>query len=159
MGGEDRYCRMDGESRSRMLLGAWANEGKRSWDGFIVKPWLFRSVANGLAVAITRDICSKLSPTSLPKEKTSDRRQRFRAAEMTKVQCAIPNMHTTGNRMGERNSYTSNRPCIQKRPVRHHDRGRPEKFTSDGKMSQTVVTRDAIPCAAHATTRRAGKRN
>ena len=142
-----------------MLLGAWANEGKRSWDGFIVKPWLFRSVANGLAVAITRDNCGKLSPTSIPKEKTSDRRQRFLAAEMTKVQCAIPNMHTTGNRMGERVSYTSNRSCTEKRPVRHHDKGRPVKITSDGKMSQTVVTGDAIPWAAHATTRRAGKGN
>ena len=150
---------MDGESRSRMLLGAWANEGKRSWDGFIVKPWLFRSVANGLAVAITGNIRARLSQTSLPKEKTSDRRQRFRAAELTKVQCAIPIMHTTDSRIGERNSYTGNRPCTQKRPVRHHDKGRPEKFTSDGKMSHSVVTRDAIPCAAHTTTRRAGKGN
>ena len=130
---------MDGESRSRMLPGGWANEGKRSWDGFIVKPWLFRSVANGLAVAITRNIRAKLSQTSLPKEKTSDRRQRFLAAELTKVQCAIPNMHTTDSQMSERNSYTGNRPCTEKRPVRHHDKGRPVKFTSDGKMSQTVV--------------------
>ena len=159
MGGEDRYCRMDGESRSRMLLGAWANEGKWSWDGSTVKPWIFRSVANGLTMAITRNIRANLSQTSLPKEKTSDRRQRFLAAEMTKVQCAIPNMHTTGNRMGERVSYTSNRSCTEKRPVRHHDKGRPVKITSDGKMSQTVVTGDAIPCAAHATTRRARKGN
>ena len=159
MGGEDRFCRMDGESRSRMLLGGWANEGKRSWDECMVKPLQFRSVANGWAVAITRDNCGKLSPTSIPKEKTSDRRQRSRAAEMTKVQCAIPNMHTTDSRMGERNSYTGNRPCTEKRPVRHHDKGRLVKITSDGKMSQTVVTGDAILCAAHATTRRAGKGN
>ena len=150
---------MDGESRSRMLLGGWANEGKRSWDRFTVRTLLNRTVANGLAAGSASNSRVKLSQTSLPKEKSSDRRQRFLAAEMTKVQCAIPNMHTTDSRMGERNSYTGNRPCTEKRPVRHHDKGRPEKFTSDGKMSQTVVTRDAIPCAAHATTRRAGKGN
>ena len=148
---------MDGESRSRMLLGEWANEVKQSWDRFTVRTLLNRTVANGLAAGSASNSRVKLSQTSLPKEKSSDRRQRFLAAEMTKVQCAIPNIHTTDSRMGERNSYTGNIPCTEKRPVRHHDKGRPEKFTSDGKMSQTVETRDAIPCAAHATTRRAGK--
>jgi hypothetical protein len=159
LGGEDRYLSADGESRSRMLLEVWDNEGKRSWDGFTVKPWLFRGAANGLTMANALSLRLILSPTKLPKDETSDRRKRFLAAEMTKVQCAILNMHTTDNRMGERNSYTSNRSCTEKRPVRHHDKGRPEKFTSGGKMSHTVVTRDAISCAAHATSRRTGKGN
>ena len=141
-----------------MLLGGWANEGKQSWDRSTVKPWLFRSVANGLAMAITRDICGKLSPTTLPKEKTNDRRQRFLAAELTKVQCAIPNMHTTDSRMGERDSYTGNRPCTES------DRCGTTTGGDRGNLRVMVrchkpLPRDAIPCAAHATTRRAGKGN
>ena len=123
MGGEDRYCRADGGSRSGILLGARANEGKQSWDRFTVRTLLNRTVANGLAAGSASNGRVKLSQTKLPKEDASDRLKRFLAAEMTKVQCAIPNMHTTDSRMGERNSYTGNRPCTEKRPVRHHDKG------------------------------------
>jgi hypothetical protein len=155
----DIVASADGESRSRMLLEAWANEGKRSRDGFAVKPLIFRGVANGLAMANAFSLRLVLTPTKLPKDETSNRRKRFLAAEMSKVQGAILNMHTNDSRMGERSSYTGNIPCTEKRLVRHHDKWRPEKFTSDGKMSHTVVTREKIPCATHATTRRAGKGN
>ena len=121
-----------------MLLEAWANRGKWLWDGLSARPMQFRGVADGLVMPNASSLRIVMSPTKLPKDETSDRRKRFLAAETTKVQCAILIMHTTDGRMGERNSYTGNRPCTKKRLVRHHDRGRPGKFTSDGKMSQTV---------------------
>jgi hypothetical protein len=158
LGGEDRHCSADGESRSRMLLEARANGGKWSWDGFTARPLLFRGVANGLAMANAFSLRLVLTPTKLPKDETSDRRKRFLAAEMTKVQGAILNMHTTDSRMGERNSYTGNRPCTERRLVRHHDRGDRRNLRVMVRCHKPL-TRGTIPCATHATTRRAGKGN
>jgi len=141
-----------------MLLGEWANEVKQSWDRFTVRTLLNRTVANGLAAGSASISRVQLSQTSLPKEKSSDRRQRLLAAEMTKVQCAIPNMHTTDSRMGERDSYTGNRPCTES------DRCGTTTGGDRGNLRVMVrchkpLTGEAIPCAAHATTRRAGKGN
>ena len=158
MGGEDRHCSADEESRSRMLLEAWANGGKWLWDGFNMRPLLYRGVANGLAMPNAFSLRIVMSPTKLPKDETSDRQIRFLAAETTKVQCAILIMHTTDGRMGERNSYTGNRPCTRSDQC---------STTAGGDWGNLRVmvrchkplTGEAIPCAAHATTRRAGKGN
>ena len=158
MGGEDRHCSADGESRSRMLLEAWANGGKWLWDGFTVRPLLFRGVANGLAMPNAFSLRIVMSPAKLPKDETSDRRKRFLAAETTKVQCAILIMHNTDGRVGERNSYTGNRPCTKS--------DRCSTTAGGDRWNLRVMVRchksltgEAIPCAAHATTRRAGKGN
>ena len=149
---------MDGESRSRMLLGGWANKVKQSWDRYTVRTLLNRTVANGLAAGSASNSRVKPSQTKLPKEKSSDRRQRFLAAEMTKVQCAIPNMHTTDSLMSERNYYTGNRPCTKSdrcSSTAGGDRGNFRVIVRGHKP----LTGEAIPCATHATTRRAGKGN
>ena len=141
-----------------MLLEAWANGGKWLWDGFTVRPLIFRGATNDLAMPNTFSLGIVLSPTNLPKDETSDRRKRFLAAETTKVQCAILIMHTTDGRMGERNSYTGNRPCTES------DRCGTTTGGDRGNLRVMVrchkpLTGEAIPCAAHATTRRAGKGN
>ena len=158
MGGEDRHCSADGESRSRMLLETWANGGKWLWDGLSARPMLFRGVANGLAMPNAFSLRIVMSPTKLPKDETSDRRKRFLAAETTKVQCAILIMHTTDGRMGDRNYYTGNRPCTKSdrcSSTAGGDRGNFRVIVRGHKP----LTGEAIPCATHATTRRAGKGN
>ena len=120
-----------------MLLEAWANRGKWLWDGLSARPMQFRGVADGLVMPNASSLRIVMFPAKLPKDETSDRRKRFLAAETTKVQCAILIMHTTDGRMGERNSYTGNRPCTRSDQC-STTAGGLGKFTSDGKMSQTV---------------------
>ena len=121
-----------------MLLEAWANGGKWLWDGLSARPMLFRGVANGLAMPNAFSLRIVMSPAKLPKDETSDRRKRFLAAETTKVQCAILIMHNTDGRMGERNSYTGNRPCTKSDRCSTTAGGDRWNLRSDGKMSQIV---------------------
>ena len=158
MGGEDRHCSADGESRSRMLLEAWANRGKWLWDGLSARPMLFRGVADGLAMPNASSLRIVMSPTKLPEDETSDRQKRFLAAETTKVQCAILIMHTTDGRMGERNSYTGNRPCTESDRCGTTTRGDRRNLRVMVRCHKPL-TGEAIPCAAHATTRWTGKGN
>ena len=141
-----------------MLLEAWANGGKWLWDSFTARLLLFRGVTNDLALPNAFSLGILMSPTKLLKDETSDRRKRFLAAETTKVQCAILIMHTTDGRMGDRNYYTGNRPCTKATGAalrQGGDRGNLRVMVRCHKP----LTGEAIPCATHATTRRAGKGN
>ena len=132
--------------------------GKQLWDHYTVRTLLDRTVANGSAAGRASSSSVKFPQTKLPKDEASDQRKRFLAATLTDVQCAFPNMHTTDSLMGERNSYTGNRPCTKS------DRCSTTAGGDRGNLRVMVrchkpLSRDAIPCAAHATTRRAGKGN
>ena len=157
-GGEDRYCRADGGSRSSILLEARANMGKQLWDRPTVRTLLDRTVANGSAAGRASGISEKSHQSKLSKDEANDQQERFRAAKLTDMQCAFPNMHTTDSLMGERNSYTGNRPCTKS------DRCSSTAGGDRGNLRVMVrchkpLTGEAIPWATHATTRRAGKGN
>ena len=132
--------------------------GKQLRDRYTVRTLLDRTVANGLAAGRASSSSVKSHQPKLPKDEANDQQERFRAAKLTDVQCAFPNMHTTDSLMGERNSYTGNRPCTKS------DRCSSTAGGDRGNLRVMVrchkpLPRDAIPCAAHATTRRAGKGN
>ena len=132
--------------------------GKQLRDCFTVRTLLERTVVNGLAAGRASSISEKSHQTKLPKDEASDQQERFRAATQTDVQCAFPNMHTTDSPMGERNSYTGNRPCTKSDwcgTTAGGDRGNLRVMVKCHKP----LSRGATPCAAHATTRRAGKGN
>ena len=132
--------------------------GKQLRDRYTVRTLLDRTVANGLAAGRASSSSVKSHQPKLPKDEANDQQERFRAATQTDVQCAFPNMHTTDSPMGERNYYTGNRPCTKS------DRC---SFTSGGDRgnfrvivrSHKPLTGEAISCATHTTTRRAGKGN
>ena len=132
--------------------------GKQLRDRYTVRTLLDRTVANGLAAGRASSSSVKSHQTKLPKYEASDQQERFLAATLTDVQCAFPNMHTTDSLMGERNSYTGNRPCTKSdrcSSTAGGDRGNFRVIVRGHKP----LTGEAIPCATHATTRRAGKGN
>ena len=132
--------------------------GKQLRDCYTVRTLLERTVVNGLAAGRASSISEKSHQTKLPKDEANDQLERFLAARQTDVQCAFPNMHTTDSPMGERNSYTGNRPCTKSdrcSSTAGGDRGNFRVIVRGHKP----LTGEAIPCATHATTRRAGKGN
>ena len=132
--------------------------GKQLRDCYTVRTLLERTVVNGLAAGRASSISAKSHQTKLPNDEANDQLERFLAARQTDVQCAFPNMHTTDSLMGERNSYTGNRPCTKSdrcSSTAGGDRGNFRVIV----RSHKPLTGEAIPCATHATTRRAGKGN
>ena len=132
--------------------------GKQLRDRYTVRTLLDRTVANGLAAGRASSSSVKSHQPKLPKDEANDQLERFRAATQTDVQCAFPNMHTTDSLMSERNYYTGNRPCTKSdrcSSTAGGDRGNFRVIVRGHKP----LTGEAIPCATHATTRRAGKGN
>ena len=77
--------------------------GKQLWDRYTVRTLLDRTVASGSAAGRVSSNSVKFRQTKLPKDEANDQQERFRAAKLTDVQCAFPNMHTTDSLMSERN--------------------------------------------------------
>ena len=132
--------------------------GKQLRDRYTVRTLLDRTVANGLAAGRASSSSVKSHQPKLPKDEANDQQERFRAAKLTDVQCAFPNMHTTDSLMSERNYYTGNRPCTKSDRCSSTSGGDRGNFRVIVR-SHKPLTGEAIPCATHATTRRAGKGN
>ena len=77
--------------------------GKQLRDRYTVRTLHDRTVANGLAAGRASSSSVKSHQPKLPKDEANDQQERFRAAKLTDVQCAFPNMHTTDSLMSERN--------------------------------------------------------